>query len=38
MLMPGDVMLTGTPSGIGPIVPGDVVEITSRESGPCATA
>jgi 2-keto-4-pentenoate hydratase/2-oxohepta-3-ene-1,7-dioic acid hydratase in catechol pathway len=26
-LMPGDVILTGTPSGVGPIVPGDVVEV-----------
>ncbi len=26
-LFPGDVVLTGTPSGIGPIYPGDVVEV-----------
>jgi 2-keto-4-pentenoate hydratase/2-oxohepta-3-ene-1,7-dioic acid hydratase in catechol pathway len=26
-LLPGDVIATGTPSGIGPMVPGDVVEI-----------
>ena len=26
-LLPGDVVLTGTPSGVGPIVPGDVVEV-----------
>lgn len=26
-LLPGDVILTGTPSGIGPMKPGDVVEI-----------
>ena len=26
-LLPGDVILTGTPSGVGPIRPGDVVEI-----------
>lgn len=26
-LRPGDLILTGTPSGIGPIAPGDVVEI-----------
>ncbi|MHB9003405.1 MAG: fumarylacetoacetate hydrolase family protein, partial [Coriobacteriia bacterium] len=26
-LVPGDVVLTGTPGGIGPIVPGDTVEI-----------
>jgi 2-keto-4-pentenoate hydratase/2-oxohepta-3-ene-1,7-dioic acid hydratase in catechol pathway len=26
-LLPGDVILTGTPSGIGPILPGDYVDI-----------
>jgi len=26
-LLPGDVIATGTPSGIGPMKPGDVVEI-----------
>lgn len=26
-LMPGDVVATGTPAGIGPMVPGDVVEV-----------
>lgn len=26
-LVPGDVVLTGTPAGIGPIVPGDTVEV-----------
>ena len=26
-LLPGDVIATGTPSGIGPMSPGDVVEI-----------
>lgn len=26
-LYPGDVILTGTPSGVGPIYPGDIVEI-----------
>jgi 2-keto-4-pentenoate hydratase/2-oxohepta-3-ene-1,7-dioic acid hydratase in catechol pathway len=26
-LLPGDVIITGTPSGVGPVVPGDVVEI-----------
>lgn len=26
-LLPGDVILTGTPSGIGPMSPGDVVEV-----------
>jgi 2-keto-4-pentenoate hydratase/2-oxohepta-3-ene-1,7-dioic acid hydratase in catechol pathway len=27
-LMPGDVILTGTPAGVGPLVAGDVVEVT----------
>jgi 2-keto-4-pentenoate hydratase/2-oxohepta-3-ene-1,7-dioic acid hydratase in catechol pathway len=26
-LLPGDVVLTGTPSGIGPMQAGDVVEV-----------
>lgn len=26
-LLPGDVVLLGTPSGVGPLVPGDVVEV-----------
>ncbi len=26
-LLPGDVVLTGTPPGVGPLVPGDVVEV-----------
>lgn len=26
-LLPGDIILTGTPSGVGPIVPGDRVEV-----------
>ena len=26
-LLPGDVIITGTPSGVGPVVPGDVVDI-----------
>jgi 2-keto-4-pentenoate hydratase/2-oxohepta-3-ene-1,7-dioic acid hydratase in catechol pathway len=27
-LLPGDVLLTGTPAGVGPIVDGDVVEVS----------
>lgn len=27
-LLPGDVILTGTPAGVGPIVEGDIVEVT----------
>lgn len=30
---PGDIVATGTPSGIGPIVPGDVVEATIEKIG-----
>ena len=26
-LLPGDVILTGTPEGVGPVVPGDVMEV-----------
>jgi 2-keto-4-pentenoate hydratase/2-oxohepta-3-ene-1,7-dioic acid hydratase in catechol pathway len=26
-LLPGDVLLTGTPSGVGPVIPGDRVEV-----------
>jgi 2-keto-4-pentenoate hydratase/2-oxohepta-3-ene-1,7-dioic acid hydratase in catechol pathway len=26
-LLPGDVILTGTPAGVGPLAPGDVVEV-----------
>jgi 2-keto-4-pentenoate hydratase/2-oxohepta-3-ene-1,7-dioic acid hydratase in catechol pathway len=26
-LEPGDVLATGTPSGVGPLSPGDVVEV-----------
>lgn len=32
-LMPGDVILTGTPFGVGPIVPGDVVDVTVEGVG-----
>ena len=27
-LLPGDVILTGTPAGVGPMVPGDRVSVT----------
>jgi 2-keto-4-pentenoate hydratase/2-oxohepta-3-ene-1,7-dioic acid hydratase in catechol pathway len=26
-LLPGDVILTGTPSGVGPVEPGDTMEV-----------
>jgi 2-keto-4-pentenoate hydratase/2-oxohepta-3-ene-1,7-dioic acid hydratase in catechol pathway len=32
-LLPGDVLLTGTPAGVGPIVAGDVVEVTIEGIG-----
>jgi 2-keto-4-pentenoate hydratase/2-oxohepta-3-ene-1,7-dioic acid hydratase in catechol pathway len=32
-LLPGDVILTGTPSGVGPLKPGDVCEITIEGIG-----
>ncbi|GAA7766858.1 2-hydroxyhepta-2,4-diene-1,7-dioate isomerase [Cupriavidus sp. SHE] len=32
-LLPGDVILTGTPSGVGPLVGGDVCEITIEGIG-----
>jgi len=33
-LLPGDVILTGTPSGIGPIVPGDRLEVRIQGFAP----
>ncbi len=32
-LEPGDIVATGTPSGIGPIVPGDIIEATIEKIG-----
>ena len=32
-LLPGDVILTGTPAGVGPIVAGDVVEVAIEGLG-----
>jgi len=32
-LEPGDVILTGTPSGVGPLRPGDLVEVTVEGIG-----
>lgn len=31
--LPGDVIITGTPAGIGPMQPGDVVEIDIQHIG-----
>jgi len=32
-LQPGDLILTGTPAGIGPLVKGDTVEVTVEGVG-----
>lgn len=32
-LLPGDIIATGTPSGIGPMQPGDIVEVTIEDIG-----
>ncbi|HET7040617.1 MAG TPA: fumarylacetoacetate hydrolase family protein [Gemmatimonadales bacterium] len=32
-LLPGDVVLTGTPAGVGPLVPGDEVSVTIESVG-----
>jgi 2-keto-4-pentenoate hydratase/2-oxohepta-3-ene-1,7-dioic acid hydratase in catechol pathway len=32
-LQPGDVVLTGTPAGVGPVVPGDVMRAGVRVGG-----
>lgn len=32
-LLPGDLILTGTPAGIGPLAPGDVVEVEIEQIG-----
>jgi 2-keto-4-pentenoate hydratase/2-oxohepta-3-ene-1,7-dioic acid hydratase in catechol pathway len=32
-LLPGDVVLTGTPSGVGPIRPGQKVDVTIEGLG-----
>jgi len=32
-LLPGDVILTGTPAGVGPIVSGDEVEVAIEGIG-----
>ena len=35
-LLPGDVVLTGTPSGIGPLLSGDTVEVRIEGIGSLA--
>ena len=37
-LLPGDVVLTGTPSGVGPIAPGQRVEVTIQGLGSLANS
>ena len=37
-LLPGDLILTGTPAGVGPLSAGDVVEVEIEGSACCATA
>jgi 2-keto-4-pentenoate hydratase/2-oxohepta-3-ene-1,7-dioic acid hydratase in catechol pathway len=32
-LMPGDVIMTGTPAGVGPLAPGDEVRVTIEGVG-----
>jgi 2-keto-4-pentenoate hydratase/2-oxohepta-3-ene-1,7-dioic acid hydratase in catechol pathway len=32
-LLPGDLILTGTPAGVGPLAPGDVVEVEIERIG-----
>ncbi len=32
-LFPGDVLMTGTPAGVGPLMPGDIVEVTIEGIG-----
>ncbi len=32
-LLPGDVIATGTPSGVGPMQPGDIIEVTIEKIG-----
>jgi 2-keto-4-pentenoate hydratase/2-oxohepta-3-ene-1,7-dioic acid hydratase in catechol pathway len=32
-LEPGDVVMTGTPAGVGPLTPGDLVEVTVEGIG-----
>ena len=34
-LYPGDIILTGTPEGVGPVVPGDVMQLYVQGLGQC---
>jgi 2-keto-4-pentenoate hydratase/2-oxohepta-3-ene-1,7-dioic acid hydratase in catechol pathway len=35
-LQPGDVIMTGTPAGVGPVEPGDVLQVGIEEIGECS--
>jgi len=35
-LMPGDLIPTGTPAGVGPVQPGDIVEVAVQGIGTLA--
>jgi 2-keto-4-pentenoate hydratase/2-oxohepta-3-ene-1,7-dioic acid hydratase in catechol pathway len=32
-LLPGDVVMTGTPAGVGPLISGDIVRVTIEGIG-----
>jgi 2-keto-4-pentenoate hydratase/2-oxohepta-3-ene-1,7-dioic acid hydratase in catechol pathway len=36
-LYPGDVFFTGTPEGVGPVHPGDVIDVRSDSIGVLST-
>ena len=33
-LLPGDLIFTGTPAGVGPVLPGDVIDVTIEGLAP----
>jgi 2-keto-4-pentenoate hydratase/2-oxohepta-3-ene-1,7-dioic acid hydratase in catechol pathway len=37
-LLPGDVLLTGTPAGVGPVLPGDQIDVTIEGIGTLTNA
>jgi 2-keto-4-pentenoate hydratase/2-oxohepta-3-ene-1,7-dioic acid hydratase in catechol pathway len=37
-LLPGDVVMTGTPEGVGPLAPGDRVEVEVERIGVLSNA
>ena len=37
-LLPGDLIFTGTPAGVGAVVPGDVIEVTIERLEPLRIA